>query len=123
VYTAKQAADLRRDLNVQNKALAENKLRSDRELKLTGQLSAREKQLETAAYNNIIKAIGTSFTDMSPEQKTAALTAETQRLKATDPILRRFYEELELTPIEATVTAKPLTAEEYSKMYGLTPKK
>jgi soluble lytic murein transglycosylase-like protein len=123
VYNAKQAADLRRDLNIQNKELAMNKLRSDRELKLTGQLSAREKQLETAAYNNIIKSIGTSFTDMSPEQKTAALNAETQRLKATDPILKRFYEELELSPVEATVTAKPLTAEEYSKMYGLTPKK
>jgi hypothetical protein len=104
VYNAKQAADLRRDLNIQNKELAMNKLRSDRELKLTGQLSAREKQLETAAYNNIIKSIGTSFTDMSPEQKTAALNTETQRLKAIDPILKRFYQELELSPIEATVS-------------------
>lgn len=121
LYTAKQAADLRRDLNAQNKGLAEAKLGQEKEGKIMSLIAGREKQLETVAYNNVIKSIGNAFTDMTPEQKTAAVNAETQRLKSQDKLLGKWYADYGLPPIENTGTIAAVP--DYSKLYGLTPKK
>ena len=121
LYTAKQAADLRRELANESKATAMYRMEQDKESKLGGQIAGREKQLENMAYNNVIKAIGNAFTDMSPEQKTAAVNSETQRLKSQDQLLRKLYKDYGLPPIEATGTVAAVP--DYSKLYGLTPKK
>ena len=121
LYTAKQAADLRRDLNAQNKDLALLKLNEGKEGKIASLIAGREKQLETVAYNNVIKSIGSSFSEMNEDQKRAAINTETQRLKAQDKLLSKWYADYGLPPIESTGTVAAVP--DYNKLYGLTPKK
>ena len=121
LYTAKETAGLRRDLAAQNKGIAETRLGQDKETRLMSLIAGREKQLETVAYNNVIKSIGSSFSEMDENQKRAALNAETQRLKSQDKLLGKWYDEYGLPPIENTGTIAAVP--DYSKLYGLTPKK
>jgi hypothetical protein len=72
-----------------------------REGKIGTIISNREKQLETAAYNNAVKAGGLNFSMLEPAQQQAAIAKEVQRLKSTDPLLAKLYKEYGLPPIEA----------------------
>ena len=83
-----------------------------REGKIGTIISNREKQLETAAYNNAVKAGGLNFSMLEPAQQQAAIAKEVQRLKSTDPLLAKLYKEYGLPPIEAVAPIKPLTKDE-----------
>jgi len=83
-----------------------------REGKIGTIIANREKQLETAAYNNAVKAGGLSFSFLEPAQQQAAIAREVQRLKSTDPLLSKLYKEYGLPPIEAVAPIKPLTKDE-----------
>jgi hypothetical protein len=83
-----------------------------REGKIGTIISNREKQLETAAYNNAVKAGGLNFSMLEPAQQQAAIAREVQRLKSTDPLLSKLYKEYGLPPIEAVAPIKPLTKDE-----------
>jgi hypothetical protein len=72
-----------------------------REGKIGTIIANREKQLETAAYNNAVKAGGLNFSMLEPAQQQAAIAREVQRLKSTDPLLSKLYKEYGLPPIEA----------------------
>ena len=56
--------------------------------------------METAAYNNAVKAGGLNFSMLEPAQQQAAIAKEVQRLKSTDPLLSKLYKEYGLPPIE-----------------------
>jgi soluble lytic murein transglycosylase-like protein len=71
-----------------------------REGKIGTIIANREKQLETAAYNNAVKAGGLNFSMLEPAQQQAAIAKEVQRLKSTDPLLSKLYKEYGLPPIE-----------------------
>jgi len=71
-----------------------------REGKIGTIIANREKQLETAAYNNAVKAGGLNFSMLEPAQQQAAIAREVQRLKSTDPLLSKLYKEYGLPPIE-----------------------
>ena len=133
LYTAKQAADLRRDLAAESKDVrltqlaqgreqAAAKLAQEKELKLNTLLAGREKQLETVAYNNVIKAIGNAFTDLTPEQKTMEVNRELHRLKSNDTLLKKYYNELGLPPVEADVGPAGAKVDTVA-MYGLKKSK
>ena len=83
-----------------------------REGKIGTIIEKREKQLETAAYNNAVKAGGLSFSFLEPAQQQAAIAREVQRLKSTDPLLSKLYKEYGLPPIEVAAPIKPLTKDE-----------
>ena len=88
-----------------------------RETKVGNLIANREKQLETAAFNNITK---TGLMIDSAEGQ-AAIAKEVQRLKSADPLLTKLYKEYGLPAIPATTaTAAPV---DYNKTYGLTPRK
>lgn len=71
-----------------------------REGKIGTIIANREKQLETAAYNNAVKAGGLNFSMLEPAQQQAAIAREVQRLKSTDPLLSKLYKEYGLPSIE-----------------------
>jgi hypothetical protein len=87
-----------------------------REGKIGTIIANREKQLETAAFNNITK---TGLMIDSAEGQ-AAIAREVQRLKSSDSLLSKLYQQYGLPPIQATSVAGP--AVDYGKTYGLTPK-
>lgn len=88
-----------------------------REGKVGNLIANREKQLETAAFNNITK---TGLMIDSAEGQ-AAIAKEVQRLKSVDPLLTKLYKEYGLPAIPAA-TAAPVSVD-YNKTYGLTPRK
>jgi len=90
-----------------------------REGKIGTIIANREKQLETAAYNNAVKAGGMNFSFLDPAQQQAAITREVQRLKSTDPLLSKLYKEYGLPPIEAAPVAPAMpNKEQILKEYG-----
>ena len=90
-----------------------------REGKIGTIIANREKQLETAAYNNAVKAGGMNFSLLDSAQQQAAITKEVQRLKSTDPLLSKLYKEYGLPPIEAAPVAPAmLNKEQILKDYG-----
>jgi hypothetical protein len=90
-----------------------------REGKIGTIISNREKQLETAAYNNAVKAGGLNFSMLEPAQQQAAIAKEVQRLKSTDPLLAKLYKEYGLPPIEVAAPApQQYNKEQILKEYG-----
>ena len=90
-----------------------------REGKIGTIIANREKQLETAAYNNAVKAGGLNFSMLEPAQQQAAIAREVQRLKSTDPLLSKLYKEYGLPPIEVAAPApQQYNKEQILKEYG-----
>jgi hypothetical protein len=88
-----------------------------RETKVGNLIANREKQLETAAFNNITK---TGLMIDSAEGQ-AAIAKEVQRLKSADPLLSKLYKEYGLSPIQGTATApQRRTPEEIKKQFKLS---
>ena len=85
--------------------------------KIGNLIANREKQLETAAFNNITK---TGLMIDSAEGQ-AAIAKEVQRLKSADPLLTKLYQQYGLPAIPTAPAAAPLV--DYNKTYGLTPRK
>lgn len=86
------------------------------EAKIGTLVANREKQLETVAYNNLVKG-NINFAMLEPAQQQAAIASETQRLKAADPLLTKLYQQYGL-PAIPTSTA-PSAPVDTVKMYGL----
>ena len=87
-----------------------------RESKIAGLISGREKQLEQLALNTVTK-IGLNL-DTAEGQ--ARLAKEIQRLKSTDTLLPRLYQEYGLPPIQAVEPPDLVkSAEERLKQRGL----
>jgi hypothetical protein len=80
----------------------------NRDTKLGNLIANREKQLESLALGTVTK-IGLNI-DSAEGQ--ARLAKEIQRLKSTDTLLPRLYQEYGLPPVQAAAPAKPLTADE-----------
>jgi len=80
----------------------------NRDTKLGNLIANREKQLESLALGTVTK-IGLN-TDSAEGQ--ARLAKEIQRLKSTDTLLPKLYQEYGLPPVQAAAPAKPLTADE-----------
>jgi len=120
LYTAKQAADLKRELTGQNKELAYAKIDQDKSNKLTQQVGYVEKALDNQAAANVKIALGTGFNDLDPQQRAAMVNAEAQRLKSISQPLKRLYKELNMPELETTPAAAAIP--DYNKLYGLKPK-
>jgi hypothetical protein len=91
-----------------------------REGKIGTIIANRERQLETVAYNNAVKAGGLNFSMLEPAQQQAAIAREVQRLKSTDPLLSKLYKEYGLPSIEAVQPPNLVAnAEERLKQRGL----
>ena len=120
LYTAKQAADLKRELTGQNKELAYAKIDQDKSNKLTQQVGYVEKALDNQAAANVKIALGTGFNDLDPQQRAAMVNAEAQRLKSISQPLKRLYKELGMPELETTPAAAAIP--DYNKLYGLKPK-
>jgi len=87
------------------------------EAKIGNLIANREKQLETAAFNAVTK---TGLMIDSAEGQ-AAIAREVQRLKAADPLLTKLYQQYGLPAIPATAAVSAPV--DYTKTYGLTPRK
>lgn len=82
-------------------------------------IANREKQLETAAYNNAVKAGGMNFSMLEPAQQQAAIAREVQRLKSADPLLSKLYQQYGLPSIETVAPApQQYNKEQILKEYG-----
>jgi soluble lytic murein transglycosylase-like protein len=123
LYTAKQAADLRRELAEQNKDTALTKLKQDKQIQLGRQIDFLEKSFDTIAEKNVKTALGNGFTDLDQDQKLKAIAQEAQRLRSKSTRLKDLYKELGVPePDAAAPEYKNLSADEYYKMFGLKPK-
>ena len=86
-----------------------------REGKIGTIIANREKQLETAAFNNITK---TGLMIDSAEGQ-AAIAREVQRLKSSDSLLSKLYQQYGLPPIQAAPVAPAMfNKEQILKEYG-----
>jgi soluble lytic murein transglycosylase-like protein len=86
-----------------------------REGKIGTIIANREKQLETAAFNNITK---TGLMIDSAEGQ-AAIAREVQRLKSSDSLLSKLYQQYGLPPIQAAPVAPAIyNKEQILKDYG-----
>lgn len=89
------------------------------ESKIGNLIANREKQIETAAYNAIKGNM--SFSLLDPAQQQTVLNNEVQRIKSSDPLLTKLYQQYGL-PAIPTSTA-PSGPVDYVKQFGITPKK
>lgn len=87
--------------------------------KIGNLIANREKQIETAAYNAIKGNM--SFSLLDPAQQQTVLNNEVQRIKSSDPLLTKLYQQYGL-PAIPTSTA-PSGPVDYVKQFGITPKK
>ena len=123
LYTAKQAADLRRDLAAESKDTKLLQLGQNEKIQLGRQLDYLEKSFDTIAERNIKTALGTGFNDLSPEDKLSAISKEAQRLRSKSTRLKDLYKQLGVPEIDTSEPAsRALSADEYVKMFGIKPK-
>jgi hypothetical protein len=87
-----------------------------RESKVAGLIAGREKQLEQLALNTVTK-IGLNLETEEGQQR---LAREIQRLKSTDTLLPRLYQEYGLPPIQATATPERRSPAEIKKQFKIS---
>lgn len=123
LYTAKQAADLRRELAAEGKEVKLGQLAQNRELQLGKQISYLENAINNVAEKNIKTALGTGFNDLSPEDKLSMIEKEARRLKSQNKQLAKLYKEVGMPELDLSgPDMAPPTTEQYVKMFGIKPK-
>ena len=123
LYTAKEAAGLRRDLAEQGKETKLLQLGQDKKIQLGRQIDFLEKSFDTIAERNIKTALGNGFTELDENQKLQSIAKEAQRLRAKSTRLKDLYNQLGVPePDVAAPENKALSPDEYYKMFGLKPK-
>jgi len=85
------------------------------EAKIGTQIGAREKQLETLAFNNITK---TGLMIDSAEGQ-AAIAKEIQRLKSQDPYLAKLYKQYNLPEINFSGASPTRSADDILKQFNI----
>lgn len=101
----------------QTQALRRELAESGKESRIGQLIGSREKQLETKAFNDVVK---TGLVIDSAEGQ-AAISKRLAELKSSDPYLAKLYKDFGLPPIQATPMAGPSV--DYAKRYSLTPRK
>jgi hypothetical protein len=104
LYTAKQAADLKRELTTAGREDREDRFRREEATKVTTQISNRERQIENQVSGTLQKLMGKSLETASPEEQARIINAAVQKAKANDNVLRDLYNKSGLAPIENIVT-------------------
>lgn len=100
LYTAKQAADLKRELTTAGREERDERAKREDATRVTTQISNRERQIENQVSGTLQKLMGKSFTDASPEQQASIINNAIQKAKADDKVLRELYTKSGLTPLE-----------------------
>ena len=104
LYTAKQAADLKRELTTSGREDREDRFRREEATKITTQISNRERQIENQVSGTLQKLMGKSLETAPPEEQARIINAAIQKAKADDNVLRDLYNKSGLAPIENIVT-------------------
>jgi hypothetical protein len=104
LYTAKQAAELKRELTASGREEREDRYRREEANKITTQIANRERQIENQVSGTLQKLMGKSFTDATPDQQANLINGAIQKAKSDDKVLRELYNRSGLPPMENIVT-------------------
>lgn len=88
------------------------------ETKIGNLIANREKQIETAALNVVKKNL--NYDMLEPAQQQALLNSEIQRIKSSDPLLTKLYQQYGLPPIQATATPERRSPAEIKKQFKIS---
>jgi soluble lytic murein transglycosylase-like protein len=103
LYTAKQAAELKRELTASGREERDERARREDATRVTNQIATRERQIENQVSGTLQKLMGKSFTDATPEQQANLINTAIQKAKADDNVLRGLYNKSGLPPLEIPV--------------------
>jgi soluble lytic murein transglycosylase-like protein len=100
LYTAKQAADLKRELTASGREEREDRFRREDATRVTNQIATRERQIENQISGTLQKLMGKTFTDATPEQQASLINNAIQKAKSEDKVLKDLYSKSGLAPLE-----------------------